>query len=65
MARKKATGSNGRDSAAKRRGVKKYGGERVPVRATSWYDKLGHISSPVSMLAWARISRSTLSWMAW
>lgn len=29
MARKKATGSNGRDSAAKRRGVKKYGGERV------------------------------------
>ncbi len=29
MARKKATGTNGRDSKAKRRGVKKYGGERV------------------------------------
>ncbi len=29
MARKKATGTNGRDSNAKRRGVKKYGGERV------------------------------------
>ncbi len=29
MARKNATGTNGRDSNAKRRGVKKYGGERV------------------------------------
>jgi large subunit ribosomal protein L27 len=29
MARKNATGTNGRDSKAKRRGVKKYGGERV------------------------------------
>ena len=29
MARKKATGTNGRDSSAKRRGVKKFGGERV------------------------------------
>jgi large subunit ribosomal protein L27 len=29
MARKKATGTNGRDSRAKRRGVKKYGGEAV------------------------------------
>jgi len=29
MARKKATGTNGRDSNAKSRGVKKYGGERV------------------------------------
>jgi large subunit ribosomal protein L27 len=29
MARKKSTGTNGRDSRAKRRGVKKYGGERV------------------------------------
>lgn len=29
MARKKASGVNGRDSRAKRRGVKKYGGERV------------------------------------
>jgi large subunit ribosomal protein L27 len=29
MARKKATGTNGRDSNAKRRGVKKYGGQRV------------------------------------
>lgn len=29
MARKKASGTNGRDSHAKRRGVKKYGGERV------------------------------------
>ena len=29
MARKKATGVNGRDSNAKRRGVKKYGGEQV------------------------------------
>ncbi|MCU0519973.1 MAG: 50S ribosomal protein L27 [Anaerolineae bacterium] len=29
MARKKATGTNGRDSNAKRRGVKRYGGERV------------------------------------
>ncbi len=29
MARKKSTKSNGRDSLAKRRGVKKYGGERV------------------------------------
>ena len=29
MARKKATGTNGRDSVAKRRGVKKYGGETV------------------------------------
>ncbi|MGC9357589.1 MAG: 50S ribosomal protein L27 [Anaerolineae bacterium] len=29
MARKKTTGTNGRDSNAKRRGVKKYGGERV------------------------------------
>ncbi len=29
MARKKATGTNGRDSHAKRRGVKKYAGERV------------------------------------
>ncbi|HOU15118.1 MAG TPA: 50S ribosomal protein L27 [Anaerolineae bacterium] len=29
MARKKTSGINGRDSRAKRRGVKKYGGERV------------------------------------
>jgi len=29
MARKKATGTNGRDSKPKYRGVKKYGGERV------------------------------------
>ena len=29
MARKKATGTNGRDSNAKRRGVKKYGGQQV------------------------------------
>jgi large subunit ribosomal protein L27 len=29
MARKKATGTNGRDSNAKRRGVKKYAGEYV------------------------------------
>ena len=29
MARKNASGTNGRDSRAKRRGVKKYGGERV------------------------------------
>jgi large subunit ribosomal protein L27 len=29
MARKKTTGTNGRDSNAKRRGVKKFGGERV------------------------------------
>lgn len=29
MARKKSGGTNGRDSHAKRRGVKKYGGERV------------------------------------
>lgn len=29
MARKNATGTNGRDSNAKHRGVKKYGGERV------------------------------------
>ncbi|MGC9347057.1 MAG: 50S ribosomal protein L27 [Anaerolineae bacterium] len=29
MARKKTTGTNGRDSKAKRRGVKKFGGERV------------------------------------
>jgi len=29
MARKNATGTNGRDSNAKRRGVKKYSGERV------------------------------------
>lgn len=29
MGRKKTTGTNGRDSNAKRRGVKKYGGERV------------------------------------
>ncbi len=29
MARKKSTGTNGRDSNAKRRGVKKYGGEAV------------------------------------
>lgn len=29
MARKKATGTNGRDSRPKRRGVKKYGGEAV------------------------------------
>jgi large subunit ribosomal protein L27 len=29
MARKKTAGTNGRDSNAKRRGVKKYGGERV------------------------------------
>mgnify|MGYP002066000891 CR=1 FL=1 len=29
MARKKGSGVNGRDSRAKRRGVKKYGGERV------------------------------------
>lgn len=29
MARKNATGTNGRDSNAKSRGVKKYGGERV------------------------------------
>jgi large subunit ribosomal protein L27 len=29
MARKKATGTNGRDSNAKRRGVKKYGGQKV------------------------------------
>ncbi len=29
MARKKATGTNGRDSNAKRRGVKKYGGQTV------------------------------------
>jgi large subunit ribosomal protein L27 len=29
MARKNATGTNGRDSHAKRRGVKKYGGEVV------------------------------------
>lgn len=29
MARKKATGTNGRKSRAKRRGVKKYGGEAV------------------------------------
>jgi large subunit ribosomal protein L27 len=29
MGRKKATGTNGRDSQAKRRGVKRYGGERV------------------------------------
>lgn len=29
MARKKATGTNGRDSISKRRGIKKYGGEAV------------------------------------
>ncbi len=29
MARKKTSGSNGRDSNAKRRGVKRYGGQRV------------------------------------
>ena len=29
MGRKKMTGVNGRDSNAKRRGIKKYGGERV------------------------------------
>ncbi len=29
MARKKGSGTNGRDSNAKRRGVKKYGGEYV------------------------------------
>lgn len=29
MGRKKVTGVNGRDSNAKRRGVKKYGGEQV------------------------------------
>jgi large subunit ribosomal protein L27 len=29
MARKKTSGTNGRDSRAKRRGVKKYGGEYV------------------------------------
>ncbi|HEY88207.1 MAG TPA: 50S ribosomal protein L27 [Thermoflexia bacterium] len=29
MGRKKATGVNGRDSNAKRRGIKKYDGERV------------------------------------
>jgi large subunit ribosomal protein L27 len=29
MARKNATGTNGRDSNPKHRGVKKYGGERV------------------------------------
>ncbi len=29
MARKKTTGTNGRDSRAQRRGVKKFGGERV------------------------------------
>ena len=29
MARKKTSGINGRDSRPKRRGVKKYGGERV------------------------------------
>jgi large subunit ribosomal protein L27 len=29
MARKNASGTNGRDSNAKSRGVKKYGGERV------------------------------------
>jgi large subunit ribosomal protein L27 len=29
MARKKATGTNGRDSVSKRRGVKKYGGQKV------------------------------------
>jgi len=29
MGRKKATGTNGRDSQAKRRGVKRYGGEKV------------------------------------
>ncbi|MBN1874883.1 MAG: 50S ribosomal protein L27 [Anaerolineae bacterium] len=29
MARKKTSGTNGRDSHAKRRGVKKYGGEQV------------------------------------
>ena len=29
MARKKGSGTNGRDSRSKRRGVKKYGGERV------------------------------------
>ena len=29
MARKKGSGTNGRDSNAKRQGVKKYGGERV------------------------------------
>ena len=29
MARKKTTGTNGRDSNAKRRGVKKYGGQHV------------------------------------
>ena len=29
MARKKATGTNGRDSRSKRRGIKKYGGEVV------------------------------------
>ncbi len=29
MARKKATGTNGRDTRGKRRGVKRYGGEKV------------------------------------
>jgi large subunit ribosomal protein L27 len=29
MARKKTSGTNGRDSNAKRRGVKRYGGQRV------------------------------------
>lgn len=29
MARKKSTGTNGRDSRSKRRGIKKYGGETV------------------------------------
>jgi len=63
MAQKKGGGSsrNGRDSNAKYRGVKKYGGEAV-LAGISSFAKKARKSIPEPMLAWAEISLSIASW---
>jgi ribosomal protein L27 len=59
MAHKKAGGSsrNGRDSAGRRLGVKKYGGEAVIPGNILVVQRTGRLTA----WAWARITRSLLS----
>ena len=61
MAHKKAGGSsrNGRDSAGRRLGVKKYGGENVILGILS-YAKGAQSGSQVKMLALEKITQSFL-----
>ena len=60
MAHKKAGGSsrNGRDSAGRRLGVKKYGGEAV-IPGNIIVRQRGTKFWPSKALAWARITRSS------